>query len=366
MSDVSFADLGLAEPLLRALDAAKYTVPTPIQAHHSPPAAGPRLLGCAQTGTGKTAAFALPILQRLAAPPRARAAPGPRALVLTPTRELAAQIGRQLRHLRRGLGLRLGIVFGGVGQRPPDRGAPPRRRHPRRHAGPPARPDGAGPRQARQCRVLRARRGRPHARHGLHPRRPPHHRGAAAAAPDPAVLGHHAAATSPSWLSEILNESRARSTSRRRASTAETIDQRVLLRRTRRQARAAERPAARSDDERVLVFTRTKHGANRVAEAAGADRRRAEAIHGNKSQSARQRALDDVQARQRPRAGRDRHRRARHRRRRRSPTSSTSTCRTSRRATSTASAAPRAPARRASRCRSATARSAASSRASSA
>ena len=70
MSDVSFADLGLAEPLLRALDAAGYTVPTPIQARTIPALLqGRDVLGIAQTGTGKTAAFALPMIQTLAARP---------------------------------------------------------------------------------------------------------------------------------------------------------------------------------------------------------------------------------------------------------------------------------------------------------
>src|SRR5690348_16656968 len=116
VSDVSFADLGLAEPLLRALDAAKYTVPTPIQARTIPLLLqGRDVLGIAQTGTGKTAAFALPVLQHLAAS-RERAQPkSPRALVLAPTRELAVQIARSFDTYGRGLGLRLGMVIGGLG-----------------------------------------------------------------------------------------------------------------------------------------------------------------------------------------------------------------------------------------------------------
>ncbi len=107
MSDVSFADLGLAEPLLRALDAAKYTVPTPIQARTIPALLqGRDVLGIAQTGTGKTAAFALPVLQHLSGF-RERAQPkSPRALVLAPTRELAVQIARSFDTYGRGLGLR--------------------------------------------------------------------------------------------------------------------------------------------------------------------------------------------------------------------------------------------------------------------
>ena len=90
----SFSDLGLSALLLKAVAAANYTDPTPIQAQAIPPGlAGRDVLGIAQTGTGKTAAFALPILQRLAA--KSRPAGGaPRALILAPTRELASQIAR--------------------------------------------------------------------------------------------------------------------------------------------------------------------------------------------------------------------------------------------------------------------------------
>ncbi len=108
MSDVSFADLGLAEPLLRALDAAKYTVPTPIQARTIPLLLqGRDMLGIAQTGTGKTAAFALPILQRLAAA-KDRAQPKSAARADPRADPRAGRADRpQLRNLRRDLGLRL-------------------------------------------------------------------------------------------------------------------------------------------------------------------------------------------------------------------------------------------------------------------
>ncbi|MGQ0675552.1 MAG: DEAD/DEAH box helicase, partial [Rhodospirillales bacterium] len=115
----TFFQLGLAELILRALSAESYLNPTPIQAQAIPTVlAGSDVLGIAQTGTGKTAAFALPILQRLAAN---RAAPGPRAtraLVLAPTRELALQIFEGFRGYGRHLGLRHAVVFGGVGHRP--------------------------------------------------------------------------------------------------------------------------------------------------------------------------------------------------------------------------------------------------------
>src|SRR5499425_3003409 len=96
---MKFADLRLIEPLLRAVSAAGYTTATPIQAQAIPHAlTGRDVLGCAQTGTGKTAAFALPILQRLSAVPRlAGAKPRSRCLVLCPTRELATQISDDFR-----------------------------------------------------------------------------------------------------------------------------------------------------------------------------------------------------------------------------------------------------------------------------
>jgi len=115
----SFTDLGVAEPLLRALATEGYVVPTPIQARAIPHLlAGRDLLGIAQTGTGKTASFALPILQRLAGK-RIKTAPRHvRALVLTPTRELAVQIGASFKAYGRHAGLSHTTVYGGVGQGP--------------------------------------------------------------------------------------------------------------------------------------------------------------------------------------------------------------------------------------------------------
>ena len=97
----TFTDLGLAKPLLKALAEEGYETPTPIQALAIPTVlAGRDLLGIAQTGTGKTAAFALPILHRLAADPKPAPAASCRVLVLSPTRELASQIAESFRGLR--------------------------------------------------------------------------------------------------------------------------------------------------------------------------------------------------------------------------------------------------------------------------
>ena len=113
----TFADLHLAEPLLRALDEEGYATPTPIQAGAIPYLLeGRDLLGLAQTGTGKTAAFALPILDRLFRE-KGRAHPkGARALVLAPTRELASQIGESFASYARHMRFSHAVVFGGVGQ----------------------------------------------------------------------------------------------------------------------------------------------------------------------------------------------------------------------------------------------------------
>ena len=110
-----FTDLNLVKPLLKALAEENYTTPTPIQAQAIPLVlAGRDLLGIAQTGTGKTAAFALPILQRLAADPKPAPRRGARVLVLAPTRELASQIGESFRTYGRHMGLTVTVVFGGV------------------------------------------------------------------------------------------------------------------------------------------------------------------------------------------------------------------------------------------------------------
>ena len=114
-----FHALGLAQPILQAVDGEGYTTPTPIQSQAIPHVvAGRDLVGCAQTGTGKTAAFALPILHRLmqsGTPPWGRAR-RIRALVLSPTRELALQISESFRTYGLHTGLRETVVFGGVNQ----------------------------------------------------------------------------------------------------------------------------------------------------------------------------------------------------------------------------------------------------------
>ena len=116
---MKFQDLRLSEPLLRAIGEKGYTDPTPIQQQAIPPVLeGRDLQGCAQTGTGKTAAFTLPMLQLLAAEPAPKGRRPIRALVLTPTRELAIQIDECCLDYARYTPIRHCVIFGGVNQRP--------------------------------------------------------------------------------------------------------------------------------------------------------------------------------------------------------------------------------------------------------
>lgn len=119
MQLTTFSELGLNSSLLKALDAEGYSTPTPIQTQAIPSVlAGKDLMGIAQTGTGKTAAFALPILHRLAANRRPALRQGARVLVLSPTRELATQIARSFKTYGRHTNLSVALMFGGVPHRP--------------------------------------------------------------------------------------------------------------------------------------------------------------------------------------------------------------------------------------------------------
>src|SRR5215470_4246424 len=116
---MSFESLGLSDALLRAVADAGYTQPTPIQLQAIPAVlAGGDLLAGAQTGTGKTAGFVLPILQRLSSASHAAGRPPVRVLILTPTRELAAQVEESVRTYGKYLNLKSAVVYGGVGFNP--------------------------------------------------------------------------------------------------------------------------------------------------------------------------------------------------------------------------------------------------------
>ncbi len=203
---MSFDHLGLTPELLRAVADQGYTEPTPVQAASIPLVlAGRDLLAGAQTGTGKTAAFVLPMLQRLhgeaARHDDRRAAPRRhvRALILVPTRELALQVEESVRTYGARRPIRSITIYGGVGFDPqverPARRSPDRRRDAR----PPPRPRRPAHDRPLAGRDPRPRRGGPDARHGLHPRHPQDPRPPAAAPPEPPLLGDLLGRDPASW-----------------------------------------------------------------------------------------------------------------------------------------------------------------------
>lgn len=122
MSELTFAELSLAAPIALAIEEQGYTRPTPIQAQSIPPQLeGLDFVGCSQTGTGKTAAFSVPILHHIAENPRPLKRQRARALVLTPTRELAVQVGESFKTYGKHLRVRMALVYGGVSQHPQTR-----------------------------------------------------------------------------------------------------------------------------------------------------------------------------------------------------------------------------------------------------
>ncbi|ABK44150.1 DEAD/DEAH box helicase domain protein [Magnetococcus marinus MC-1] len=289
MSD--FASLNLVKPLLNALTQAGYTTPTPIQAQAIPHLlAGRDLLGIAQTGTGKTAAFALPILNKLSQIKGRPAPNAPRALILTPTRELASQIGNSIAVYGKHVPTTHTVVFGGVGKQPQiralSRGVDILVATPGRLL------DLMGERHVRldqiQVFVLdeadrmldmgfihdirRIIKVIPAKRHTL--------LFSATMPKDIAELAE-GLLTNPAKV-EVTPES----------TTVERITQKVLFVDKQNKRSLLKNVLEHESIEQVLVFTRTKHGANRVAEYLDKHRIASAAIHGNKSQSAREKALD--------------------------------------------------------------------------
>ncbi len=294
MSNVSFADLGLAEPLLRALDAAKYTVPTPIQARTIPALLqGRDVLGVAQTGTGKTAAFALPVLQHLAASKERALPKSPRALVLAPTRELAVQIARSFDTYGRGLGLRLCTVVGGLGYG--------------RQIETLAR--GVDILVATPGRLLDlVERGNVKLGHVTFLVVDEADRmfdmgfirdvrrivGSVSKQRQTLLFSATMPADVAKLASEILkNPERVEIAPQGQGRAVDKIEQRVYFVNSATKRALLSHLLSDATLEKVIVFTRTKRGANRVAEALEDRGVVSEAIHGNKSQNARQKALDN-------------------------------------------------------------------------
>lgn len=289
---LQFSQLALSEPIQRALVQKAYTTPSPIQAKAIPPLLeGRDLIGIAQTGTGKTAAFALPMLQRLGHTPAARVPRRPRALILTPTRELALQIDENIAAYGRFLSLRHAVVFGGVGEQPQIK----------------ALAAGVDIVVATPGRLLDLME-QGHAfldriemfvldeadrmlDMGFAPsvkrivsKLPPHRQ---------SLLF---SATMPGSICEMANRllrQPVRVEVAPESTTAERVEQYVCFVDKNLKHRLLVHTLQQHKDGLVLVFTRTKHGANRLAKNLVRDGIGADAIHGNKSQSARQRALED-------------------------------------------------------------------------
>jgi ATP-dependent RNA helicase RhlE len=292
---MQFAELGLIPPIARAVAAEGYEKPTPIQARAIPHVlAGRDLLGLAQTGTGKTAAFALPILQRLADTAPARGHRHIRCLVLTPTRELASQIGVSFNTYGKHLPLRTTVIFGGVGM----------------EAQKQALKHGIDILVATPGRLLDlAGQGLVELRHlevfvldeadrmldmgFIHDVK----RVIAMLPPRRQTLFF--SATMPREAQELadrlLHQPETVAVTPP-STTAEKVEQEVYF------VEKADKRALLVDVlrdnamKRVLVFSRTKHGANRIAEHLVKAGVGAEAIHGNKSQNARERALANFKA----------------------------------------------------------------------
>jgi ATP-dependent RNA helicase RhlE len=289
-SVASFAALGLIDQLQRAVADAGYQKPTPIQAQAIPHLlAGRDMLGCAQTGTGKTAAFALPILDRLARLPR-RQGRGPRVLVLTPTRELATQIADDFANYGVNVTSKCAVVFGGVGQGPQVQAL--RRNVDIVVATPGRLLDLMEQRHAHfdVCEVLVLDEADRMLDMGFID---PIRRIIAALPRKRQNLMF--SATMPQEIAQLANRILVDPVNvavTPVSSTVELITQWVLHV-DRGDKRALLREVLRDPKmTRVLVFTRTKRGANRVAEELDRNGVSADAIHGNKSQGARQRALD--------------------------------------------------------------------------
>ena len=289
---MTFHKLGLSAPILTALEEQGYQKPSPIQEKAIPPALeGRDVLGIAQTGTGKTCAFATPILQRLSAQPRTGAI---RALILTPTRELAIQIGESIRDYGKHLKLRHTVIFGGVSQNPQVDAL------------------------KKGCDILVATPGR---------LMDLHNQGFLSLDQLEIFVLDEAdrmldmgfihdvkkilkwlpqkkqtmlfSATMPPEITHLVNSllhDPARVEVDPVSSPVEAIRQSVYMVDRNNKTRLLATLVKELDVKNALVFTRTKHGANKVARDLGKAGITAAAIHGNKSQTARQQALNDFKA----------------------------------------------------------------------
>ncbi|HWB00132.1 MAG TPA: DEAD/DEAH box helicase [Pirellulales bacterium] len=289
----TFENLLLSSPLLRAVAAEGYLSPTPIQAEAIPHVlTGCDLLGCAQTGTGKTAAFALPILQRLVDNPRPtqKHSRKVRVLVLSPTRELATQIGASFQTYGRHTGLRQVVIFGGVSQQPQVKSL---RAGVEIIVATPGRlldllNQGHVDLSTVETFVLDEAdqmldMGFIHDIRKVVARLPRQRQTLFFSATMPAEIRQ---------LADALLHRPVKVQVAAESSTVESIAQSVYFVDQRNKPTLLQHLLRTDAVGRALVFTRTKHGADKVARHLAKAGIRAEAIHGNKSQAARQRALE--------------------------------------------------------------------------
>lgn len=286
-----FPELGLAAPILKALAGEGYTTPTPIQRKAIPAViAGSDLLGIAQTGTGKTAAFALPILHRLASTRRPAARKGCRVLVLTPTRELASQVADSFKTYGRHLRLTVAVVFGGVGHRPQIQ----------------ALATGVDILIATPGRLLdhiSARAVNLQSTEVLVLDEADRMLDMGFVKPIRQIVSHLPtqrqtllfSATMPqeiAGLADAFLRNPVKAAVTPVASTAERVSQRVIHVESQKKRALLAELLSDPGMSRTLVFTRTKRGADRVAKHLDEAGIRVAAIHGNKSQKQRELALD--------------------------------------------------------------------------
>ena len=290
-----FSELKLIEPLQKAISETGYTKPTPIQSQAIPLLLeGRDLLGVAQTGTGKTAAFALPILNRLATIPAKIEPRSTRVLILTPTRELAIQIHESFQTYGKHLRLKFAVVFGGVGQ---------------------------GPQVAALSRGVEVLVATPGRLLDLIDQKYINLRSLDVFVLDEADrmldMGFihdikkivkllpakrqtlFFSATMPPDIQALAGSmltDPAKVSVTPVSSTADRIEQWVMYVDKDKKKDALRYLLGKKEFSRVIVFTRTKHGANKVAELLTKNKISSEAIHGNKSQNARQRALENFKA----------------------------------------------------------------------
>jgi ATP-dependent RNA helicase RhlE len=295
VNKTTFSDLGVAEPIRRALESEDYLAPTPIQAQAIPwLLAGNDLIGIAQTGTGKTAAFVVPLLQRGLGKREPAAARAARALILAPTRELALQIGGAVETYGRHLGIRQAVILGGVAQRPQvaalARGVDVLIATPGRLL------DLLGQGHVRLDRVSYFVLDEADRMLDMGFVRDVRKIAARLPRDRQSMLF---SATMPDDVARLAGEILRRPGRIHVAPavvTVERVDQRVFFVATPGKRALLSRLLADPGLARVLVFTRTKHGANRVAGHLVKSGVAADAIHGNKSQRARQSALERFRA----------------------------------------------------------------------